>query len=497
MQDENAARGAFTDEIKSLCLSLNKGPQNVLQNLRALRSIKDGAAILKFDSTEKLCASLAELYQALLDGNAHFNKNIAVLVNGAAEKIEESLLGTLQPSELSSVCLYCEKAAAGEIFDAAAVFDRKKNQSEEAGGNNGDAAPLQAYLKGKSVSVPLLEVNDVLNSYEQILSRSYKINGELMAMKSNAALSQVISDVQFVQNGIDTLRKRLFSIVQNDEYFVQSHLDFHGFFVTANKKKYFISSEYIVDVTYESELEYVAEKNQVFMRRHSVDDEGKTVSERIPVYALSSLFSEQKAVYRGAVDTILIAEYMHQKVGIIVDEMQKFSSPAKKPLPPLFKNFSMVEGFVFDEEYDMIFILSVPETLRRFRAQRAYDLRKFEANTRRPMRRILAVDDSKTTREIVRQILEGSGFLVECAADGIEAIEKLKAGHYDLIVTDDDMPRMNGEILIDNIRLMDGIKNLGVVCLSSKALERADAFVNKADFTRNDLIERVKDLLNE
>ncbi len=62
-------------------------------------------------------------------------------------------------------------------------------------------------------------------------------------------------------------------------------------------------------------------------------------------------------------------------------------------------------------------------------------------------KRILLVEDNELNREISREILKGEGFLVEEAADGIEAVEKVvssKSGHYDLILMDIQMPNMDG-----------------------------------------------------
>ena len=197
----------------------------------------------------------------------------------------------------------------------------------------------------------------------------------------------------------------------------------------------------------------------------------------------------------NGLDTIFIAEYQSQRIGIIVDYMQTFISIVKKPLPNCFENFPILKGLVFDEKYDMIPILYIPEILKKFRSLRGYDVKMFEVNTRPRIYRILIVDDSETTREVEKGVL--SEFLVDQAMDGIKALEMAKTTQYDLIITDDAMPRMNGEIFLDNLRRMENYTTIPVIAIATQQLEKANAFINKAEFKRSDLLHSVKELLND
>ena len=66
--------------------------------------------------------------------------------------------------------------------------------------------------------------------------------------------------------------------------------------------------------------------------------------------------------------------------------------------------------------------------------------------------RILAVDDSLTMREMLRQTLTEAGFQVVLAEDGLDALERLPGAEPDLILTDLNMPKMDGFGLIDAVR---------------------------------------------
>ncbi len=269
-----------------------------------------------------------------------------------------------------------------------------------------------------------------------------------------------------------------------------------GLFVFANGDKYLISSQHIVDIIYRKKSEYITLQNQSYI---------KFEGQLVPCFSLSSLFEDQKGFVASDADSILIAEYMEQRIGIIVDQVQQYVSLVVKPLPNAFKNFAILQGIVFDEHYDIVPILHVPEILRKFKSLRGYDIKKYEAATKKRTIRILAVDDSDTTRQIEKSILESGGFAVDVAVDGIDALEKAKQMPYDLVVTDKDMPRMNGIVLLENLRHMEQYKNAPIIVVSAdqsretmKQFEKAQAsaFIAKGDFKRGKLISLVNELVN-
>ena len=158
---------------------------------------------------------------------------------------------------------------------------------------------------------------------------------------------------------------------------------------------------------------------------------------------------------------------MEQRIGIVVEQVQQFVSLVVKPLPAAFKNFSILQGIVFDEHYDIVPILHVPDILKKFKSLRGYDIKKYEAASKKRVQHILIVDDSDTTRQIERSILEGAEFSVDTAVDGIDGLEKAKAKQYDLVMSDKDMPRMTGLVLLDNLRRMEQYKEVPVVIVSA------------------------------
>ena len=270
-----------------------------------------------------------------------------------------------------------------------------------------------------------------------------------------------------------------------------------GLFVKSNKDKYLIPSQHIVDILYRKKSDYIILQNQSYIRLDG---------QLIPCFSLSSLFEDQKGFTDLDEEPVLIAEYMEQRIGIIVEQVQQYVSLVVKPLPKGLRNFSILQGIVFDEHYDIVPILHVPDILKKFKSLRGYDIKKYEASTKKKTIRILVIDDSATTRQIEKTILETAGFMVDEAFDGLDGLEKAKAKLYDLILTDKDMPRMTGLVLLDNLRRLEQYKEAPVVVVSAdqstktmQEFERlnASAIISKGDFKRGNLINVIKELVGE
>ena len=116
------------------------------------------------------------------------------------------------------------------------------------------------------------------------------------------------------------------------------------------------------------------------------------------------------------------------------------------------------------------------------------------------------MDDSLTVRELVRKILTGHGYLADVAVDGVEGWKAVRAGHYDLVITDVDMPRLDGIELATLIKKDPLFKSLPVMIVSYKDCEEdrlrgldagADYYLTKGGFHDETLLQAVVDLIGE
>ena len=119
-------------------------------------------------------------------------------------------------------------------------------------------------------------------------------------------------------------------------------------------------------------------------------------------------------------------------------------------------------------------------------------------------RRILVTDDSVTSRMLLKNILESSGYQVVTAIDGVDALTALKTHDFDLVVSDVEMPRMDGFDLTAKIRADKKLMELPVVlvtALSSREHQErgidvgADAYIVKSSFDQSNLLEVIRKLV--
>ncbi|RZT36291.1 hybrid sensor histidine kinase/response regulator [Cupriavidus agavae] len=121
-------------------------------------------------------------------------------------------------------------------------------------------------------------------------------------------------------------------------------------------------------------------------------------------------------------------------------------------------------------------------------------------------RRVLVVDDSLTVRELERKLLAGRGYDVSVAVDGMDGWNVLRAEPFDLVITDVDMPRMDGIELVGRIRADARLAQLPVMIVSYKDREQdrergmqagADYYLAKGSFHDTALLDAVRDLIGE
>lgn len=121
-------------------------------------------------------------------------------------------------------------------------------------------------------------------------------------------------------------------------------------------------------------------------------------------------------------------------------------------------------------------------------------------------KRILVVDDSISVREVECRLLRNKGYIVDSAVNGADAWNAIRTENYDLVVTDVDMPRMNGIELVRNIKKDARLKNLPVMIVSYKEGENdrllglevgASYYLSKSTFGDESLINAVFDLIGD
>ncbi|MER3403906.1 MAG: adenine phosphoribosyltransferase [Chloroflexota bacterium] len=117
-----------------------------------------------------------------------------------------------------------------------------------------------------------------------------------------------------------------------------------------------------------------------------------------------------------------------------------------------------------------------------------------------PGQRVLVVDDSLTSRELERSILEAAGYAVETAVDGVQALQRLGQQTFDAVICDVEMPRLDGFALTQAIRADARLQHLPVILVTSlerpedrqRGLEAgAQAYITKGAFDQDTLLKTI------
>jgi chemotaxis protein histidine kinase CheA len=224
----------------------------------------------------------------------------------------------------------------------------------------------------------------------------------------------------------------------------------------------------------------------------------------IPVEKLASLLKiagEEPAEPKAAM--IVIIRDGEEKLGLEVDDILSREEMVVKPLPPHLQGLRLVSGVTIGDGDRIINVLHVPELIHQAREVSERGRLSPVAREEHPPT-LLVVDDSFNTREIERSILEAYGYLVDTAEDGQEAFEKTRDLLYDLVITDVEMPRLDGFSLTERLRADDRYQQVPVIIVTSREKEEdkrrgiqvgANAYIVKGAFDQSNLLETVRNLI--
>jgi two-component system sensor histidine kinase and response regulator WspE len=198
-----------------------------------------------------------------------------------------------------------------------------------------------------------------------------------------------------------------------------------------------------------------------------------------------------------------------ERYGLVVDAVRGEQSLTVQPLEPTFGKLRDIAAAALLDDGMPVLILDVPDVLRSI--ARLLDdgaaLRLGFAAGESPAgraRRVLVVDDSLTVREMQRKLLAARGYHVDVALDGVDGWNQLRGADYDLVITDIDMPRLDGIGLTERIRRDPRLARLPVMIVSYKdrpedrarGLEAgADYYLAKGAFHDATLLDAVRDLV--
>jgi two-component system, chemotaxis family, sensor histidine kinase and response regulator WspE len=196
--------------------------------------------------------------------------------------------------------------------------------------------------------------------------------------------------------------------------------------------------------------------------------------------------------------------------GIAVDRFLGEHTLAVQPLDSRLGKVRNVSAAALLDDGQVVLLIDVEDVVasvaRLVREGQLAGVARGAQGAARERKRVLVVEDSLTVRELERKLLEKRGYAVTVAVDGMDGWTTLRHGRYDLVITDVDMPRMDGIELVTMIRSDPQLKHVPVMIVSYKDREEdrrrgleagADYYLTKGSFHDEALLDAVNDLIGE
>jgi two-component system chemotaxis sensor kinase CheA len=203
--------------------------------------------------------------------------------------------------------------------------------------------------------------------------------------------------------------------------------------------------------------------------------------------------------------SVVIATSMEERVGFIIDEILGEEEVFIKSLGKRLGKVKNVSGASILGTGEVVVILDIADLIANSALSHPAVMgRRPVLKEKRRAQKILVVEDAFSTRELEKSILEAQGYFVDTAVDGLDALERLTGTKYDLIVSDIDMPRMNGFELCRTLKKKEEYKDIPVVMVTALEKEEdkrqgievgAAAYIIKSAFEQTNLLNTIERLI--
>jgi two-component system, chemotaxis family, sensor kinase CheA len=225
----------------------------------------------------------------------------------------------------------------------------------------------------------------------------------------------------------------------------------------------------------------------------------------IPVVVLGELLHLEAGQFHSSASPtpVALVGAGARRVALAVDRVIGEEEIVVKPLGFPLPRLRYFAGATILGSGRIVPILNARDLVEAGVAGRTTELRVHRTDPGRSRPRVLVVDDSLTTRTLERYILEAAGYDVALAANGIQALALLREDDFDVLVSDIDMPELNGIALTAKVREDPKLHELRVILVtaleSPEDHERglnagADAYIVKSSFDQDTLLRTIEDL---
>ncbi|HZY26524.1 MAG TPA: response regulator, partial [Bacteroidales bacterium] len=235
----------------------------------------------------------------------------------------------------------------------------------------------------------------------------------------------------------------------------------------------------------------------------SVVDIGEVLG--LPVHKHAGSDRKNRDFEKSDKTRLVVLSSAEQRIAFKVDDIVGEQQVLVKGLGKLLKRVRNISGATILGSGNVIPVLNINDLIKSAVKTKGRKIETGEGDLFVPKTgKILVAEDSITSRTLIKNILETAGYQVTTSVDGADAYTKARSDDFDIIVSDVDMPKMNGfelTLKIKNDKKLSEIPVILVTALESREdKERgievgADAYIIKSSFDQSNLLEIIKKLI--
>ncbi|MFA9461987.1 response regulator [Thiohalorhabdus sp. Cl-TMA] len=231
---------------------------------------------------------------------------------------------------------------------------------------------------------------------------------------------------------------------------------------------------------------------------------------QVPATWLSELFGTGDEGIRDTKSLrLVVVRHLEGYIGLVVHEVLEEAQAVVKDVTNYLRRHS-VQGLIGTtiSGSGEVQLLLEPTGIKEMERTSPLSLHMGERWLEDPLRglRVLLVEDSPLARQMERAVLENAGMEVDTAVDGLDALDRMEVRFPDIVITDVEMPRMDGYDLLRKLRDDNQYRGVPVFMVTSRDSEEdrgtaqhlgADGFLNKMDLQSGDLIGEIRNRLEQ
>src|SRR4030042_24341 len=502
--------------IKSLESKLIKRTKSNAQDFRSLSVMVDNL----LDSVKKVLmlpfSSLLEIFPKLVRNLSHAqNKDVQLMIRGGDIEIDKRILEEMKDPLIHLVrnCIdhgiekqeervRRKKPLSGIITIDISQVD--SNKVEILISDDGAGIDV-AKVKESAVRVGFLSQEEVDRLNEQELLSLIFLSG--------ISTSSIITDISGRGRGLAIVREKVEKLVgivsceskPNVGTKLQIILPmtlatFRGVLIRLDEQLFVLPTTNVDRI-----VRIKHDEIKTIENRDTVSLNGRTVP-LVPLHAVLELPQKEKKGEGHEFITVLVLGTAEKRIAFSVDEVLNEQEILVKSLGSQLSRVRNIAGATVLGTGKVVPILNVPDLMKSAVKVSAVPFRAaVAAKAVTPKRKsVLVVEDSITARTLLKNILESAGYNVKTSVDGVEAWTELKIEEFDLVISDVDMPRMNGFDLTAKIRSDKKLADMPVMLVtaleSREDRERGidvgeNAYIVKSSFDQSNLLEIMQRLI--